>query len=146
VWAYVTMACAGCWPNRDEVQTHIAWARVFLLWQHTHAHTHTHTQHTHTHTHTRTNARAHTHTHTHTHTHICARALFLMRTLFGFHLAHAPQSLFFISTHNLKGFGVSYSCGTCCSLSSSLFLFGPYYQLTHMFKVRPPDCCCTRPS
>eukprot|EP00038_Savillea_parva_P003825 m.130767 g.130767 ORF g.130767 m.130767 type:complete len:186 (-) comp11291_c1_seq1:313-870(-) len=39
-----------------------------------------------------------------------------------------------LGMHNIKGFAIAYSCGTTASLTSSLFLFGPAYQLRNMFK------------
>mmetsp|Transcript_28494 Transcript_28494/g.74866 ORF Transcript_28494/g.74866 Transcript_28494/m.74866 type:complete len:191 (-) Transcript_28494:194-766(-) len=43
-------------------------------------------------------------------------------------------SIFFLGTHNIKGFAIAYSLGTVSSLASSFFLFGVTYQIKNMFK------------
>eukprot|EP00040_Diaphanoeca_grandis_P029354 m.171741 g.171741 ORF g.171741 m.171741 type:complete len:188 (+) comp31660_c0_seq2:223-786(+) len=39
-----------------------------------------------------------------------------------------------LGLHNILGFAITYSVGTIISISSSMFLFGPWYQIKRMFK------------
>eukprot|EP00039_Didymoeca_costata_P009363 m.123827 g.123827 ORF g.123827 m.123827 type:complete len:183 (-) comp14458_c0_seq3:2648-3196(-) len=57
---------------------------------------------------------------------------FLTSLILGFGLS--CLGVFLFSVHNIVGFAVCYSLGSVCSICSSLFLFGPWYQIKNMFK------------